>query len=145
MFCYCSMSTSSATKADSISYFAEFRAMLTKTKPKTLISAKLPLLSAFVTLDLDMLQQQNIPIQKLQNFGDSGKKELTCYEQYFLLFEGIEKSDITYVCSSWSLTFVQHCSLGRQTTSMIDCVAWKYANISVYTIIRYIRVETNAE
>ena len=56
------MSRSSAMKTDSSSKFAEFRAILTESKPKTLNSAKLLLLSVFVELDLDMLQWQNIPL-----------------------------------------------------------------------------------
>ena len=80
MFCYCSMS--SATKAVSSFNLTEFRVFGLVLVSIALNSAKLPLLSVIVALDLDMLQQQNILFLKLQTFGDSGKKELTCYEYY---------------------------------------------------------------
>ena len=109
MFCYFSMSRSSATKVDVSSNFTEFRVFGLVLVSIALNSAKLLLLSAFVALVLDMLQQQNIPFLKLQTFGDSGKKELTCYEYYFLLFEGSKKSVTTYVYNSCVLTFVTDC------------------------------------
>ena len=109
MFYYCSMSRSSASKDDSSGNFAEFRVFGLVLVSIALNSTKLLLLSAFGALDLDMLQQQNIPFQKLQTFGDSGKKESTCYEYYFLLFEGSIKSVTTYVCSRCFLKYGAHC------------------------------------
>ena len=68
------MSRSSATNAVSSGNFTEFRVLGLVLVSIALNSAKLLLLSAFVALDLD------IPFYKLQTFGDSGKKEFTCYE-----------------------------------------------------------------
>ena len=121
MFCYFSMSRSNATKAVSSGNFTEFRVFGLVLVSIAIHSARLLLLSAFGALDLDMLQQQNTPSQKLQTFGDSGKKELTCYEYYFSFFEGVEKSVTTYVCSSWSQTFEEHCSDLAYTVQTFKC------------------------